>query len=354
MLSPIDIRGLSAEYGSWKTICILRRSVFWRGPVSVCMSKPSNITVPASGARRPRTRRAVVDLPQPDSPTIPSVVPASTVNETLSTAETYAFEYSPIRTGNLLCRRSTLSNTGERVSVSGVAPSVVLPCPWPVRGGVKASLALLGPVDCVMASSSRWLSVFNVERITQGVAQHVTRHGCSEDQEAGQRGHPRLHIDYAAQAVEHEAPFWHWRTRSHAEKAQAGGDDDAESDQPGGVHENWVEDVREHLRPQDTRCARPAQAGRVDVFEEDDTSRRGLSHTRDRCDKHHADREYRVRHARSERRRDSDREHDRGEGVEHVHGTHQDSADGAAQVGGGGANGRANDRRDDDGQHASE
>src|SRR5262249_38854405 len=87
---------------------------------------------------------------------IPSVVPASTVNETLSTAETYAFEYSPIRTGNLLCRRSTLSNTGELVSASGVAPSVVLP--WSVRGGLKASAALLGPVGCVMASSSGWLS----------------------------------------------------------------------------------------------------------------------------------------------------------------------------------------------------
>src|SRR4029434_6749530 len=198
---------------------------------------------------RPTTRRAVVDLPQPDSPTMPSVVPASTVNETLSTAETYAFEYSPIRTGNLLCSRSTLSNTGERVSVSGVVPSALLS--WPVCGGSKTSVSSLGPVGRIIASSSRWLSILNVERITQGVAQHVARHGCDEDQEAGQRGHPRLHVDHAAQAVEHEAPFWHRRTRSHAEEAQAGGDDDAESDQPGGVHENRVENVGWNRRHKD-------------------------------------------------------------------------------------------------------
>src|SRR5216683_1254532 len=348
MLSPIDMRGLSAEYGSWKTICMLRRSVFRRGPVSVCTSTPSNATVPASGSVRPRMRRAVVDLPQPDSPTMPSVVPASTVNETLSTAETYAFEYSPVRTGNLLRSPCTLSSTCDRVSVSGACVA------QPVRGGVDAAVSPLGPVCIVIASSSRWLGVLDVERVAEGVAHHVAGHGCGEDKEAGQRGHPRLHVDRAAQAVEHEAPFWHRRARPHAEEAQAGGNDDAESDQPGGVHENRVEDVREHLRHQDARRARPAQAGRVDVFEEDDAPRCGLGHTGDRWDEHYADREHRVLRARSERRRDGDREHDRGERVEHVHRAHQDGADGASQVAGGGADGRANDRRDDDRQHTSE
>src|SRR5882724_1738833 len=235
MLSPIDMRGLSAEYGSWKTICMLRRSAFRRGPVSVCTSTPPNVTVPASGSVRPRMRRAVVDLPQPDSPTMPSVVPASTVNETLSTAETYAFEHSPRRTGNLFCSPSTRSSTCDRVSGSGACVA------QPVRGGVRASVALLCPVRLVIASSSRWLGVLDVERIAESVAHHVTGHGGGEDKEAGQRGHPRLHVDRAAQAVEHEAPFWHRRARSHPEEAQAGGDDDAESNQPGGVYENRVE-----------------------------------------------------------------------------------------------------------------
>src|SRR5262252_9094115 len=315
MLSPIDMRGLSAEYGSWKTICMLRRSVLRRGPVSVCTSTPSNATVPASGSMRPRTMRAVVDLPQPVSPTMPSVVPVSTVNETLSTAETYAFEYSPVRTENLLRSPSTRSSTGDGVCVAGSV----------------ASLRLLG---IVIASSSHWLvqlrwkyvysycitwktntfpraklarylrcaalGVLDVEGIAQGVAHHVAGHGCREDQAAGQRGHPRLHVDRAAQAAEHETPFWHGRAGSHAEEAQAGGDDDAESNQTGGVHENRVEDIRQHLRPQDAGRARPAQAGRFDVFEDDDAACRGLGHTGDRCDEHHADRQHRVRHARPE------------------------------------------------------
>src|SRR5437588_3695920 len=145
MLSPIDMRGLSAEYGSWKTICMLRRSVFRCGPVSVCTSTPSNATVPASGSVRPRMRRAVVDLPQPDSPTMPSVVPASTVNETLSTAETYAFEYSPVRTGNLFCSPCTLSSTSDCRSVSGECVTQPEALPQPVRGGGDAAVSPLGP-----------------------------------------------------------------------------------------------------------------------------------------------------------------------------------------------------------------
>src|SRR5215831_12663917 len=245
MLSPIDMRGLSAEYGSWKTICMLRRSVLRRGPVSVCTSTPSNATVPASSSMRPRMRRAVVDLPQPVSPTMPSVVPVSTVNETLSTAETYAFEYSPVRTGNLLRSPSTLSSIGDDVCVSGAAPPEAFF--QPVPGGVNASPAALCPLCIVIASSSHWLGVLDVESIAEGVAHHVTGHGCREDQEAGQRGHPRLHVDRTAQAVEHETPFWHRRARSHAEEAQAGSDDDAEPDQARGVHENRVKNVREHL-----------------------------------------------------------------------------------------------------------
>src|SRR5262245_30732036 len=163
---------------------MLRRSVFRRGPVSVCTSTPSNATVPESGSTRPSTMRAVVDLPQPVSPTIPSVVPASTVNETLSTAETYAFEHSPVRTENLFRSPSTLSSTcdGARVSGAGVPPPEALL--ETVPGGVNTSLAALCPLCIVIASSSHWLGVLDIEGIAEGVAHHVAGHGCSEDQAA--------------------------------------------------------------------------------------------------------------------------------------------------------------------------
>src|SRR3954447_3412880 len=48
---------------------------------------------------------AVTDLPQPDSPTMPSVSPASTSNETPSTART-----TPSGVPKCVCRLSTSSN----------------------------------------------------------------------------------------------------------------------------------------------------------------------------------------------------------------------------------------------------
>ena len=49
---------------------------------------PSNVTSPASGSISRTRSRAVVDLPQPDSPTMPSVSPSCTSNDTRSTAWT--------------------------------------------------------------------------------------------------------------------------------------------------------------------------------------------------------------------------------------------------------------------------
>jgi hypothetical protein len=47
-------------------------------------------SVPPLGVSISVTSRANVDLPQPDSPTTPSVLPASSVNETPSTARSVA------------------------------------------------------------------------------------------------------------------------------------------------------------------------------------------------------------------------------------------------------------------------
>ena len=52
------------------------------------IGSPSNITVPAVGSISPSTMRAIVLLPDPDSPTSPSVSPRSMRNETLSTTVT--------------------------------------------------------------------------------------------------------------------------------------------------------------------------------------------------------------------------------------------------------------------------
>ena len=69
-------RGFRLAYGSWKIICRRRRSAPACPEAKACvMSMPSKRTCPAVGVCRPTSRRATVLLPQPDSPTSPSVCP---------------------------------------------------------------------------------------------------------------------------------------------------------------------------------------------------------------------------------------------------------------------------------------
>ena len=87
-MSRIGIRGFSDANGFWYTSCTLRRNCRRASPRSRGTSCPATATVPASAVSKPTRMRAVVDLPEPDSPTIAWVVPAATANETSSTAVT--------------------------------------------------------------------------------------------------------------------------------------------------------------------------------------------------------------------------------------------------------------------------
>ena len=110
--SPILWSGESAVMGSWKTMPTadprIRRSA---SSGSVAMSCPSKAIAPE--AMRPggfgtsrKTLMAVTDLPQPDSPTSPSVSPASRCNDTPSTACT-----TPSGVSKTTCR-SRMSRMG--------------------------------------------------------------------------------------------------------------------------------------------------------------------------------------------------------------------------------------------------
>ena len=67
-------------------ICMARRfsRILFMGRRVI--SSPSNRIVPAVGSVSRISRRPSVDLPQPDSPTSPSVSPVAMRNETPSTA----------------------------------------------------------------------------------------------------------------------------------------------------------------------------------------------------------------------------------------------------------------------------
>src|SRR5690606_20272148 len=109
-MSPTVILGFSDVYGSCRTIWISRRSARSSLPVSLKMSRPSNNTEPLVGGSSRISTWASVDLPQPDSPTTPSVSPLCRSNDTPSTARTWPTVFlntMPCLTGKCLTRSRT-------------------------------------------------------------------------------------------------------------------------------------------------------------------------------------------------------------------------------------------------------
>ncbi len=85
--APILCTGFSDVIGSWKIIAAsLPRT--WRSSdlERLIRSRPSSIALPVIRTflpgRSPISVRLVTDLPEPDSPTMPSTLPRSTENET--------------------------------------------------------------------------------------------------------------------------------------------------------------------------------------------------------------------------------------------------------------------------------
>ena len=93
MMKPTRLRGFSDAYGSWKIIVISRRIGRIAGRERRVMSRPSNMILPSVLSSSFTMQRASVDLPQPDSPTMPRVSPDLIVKETPSTAFTEAISF---------------------------------------------------------------------------------------------------------------------------------------------------------------------------------------------------------------------------------------------------------------------
>src|SRR5262249_23534987 len=89
---------------------------------------PPRRIVPAVGSISLTVSRAVVDLPHPDSPTMPSVSPARTEKEIPSTANTEPIlrPKMPRRTGKCLARSST-SRTGADSGMRDLCGALRMP-----------------------------------------------------------------------------------------------------------------------------------------------------------------------------------------------------------------------------------
>src|SRR6266536_430747 len=157
---------------------------------------------PASRFIRCISNRAVVDLPQPDSPTMPTVSPLAIENETSSTARTVlrGLNRSP-RTGKCLVRPLTCSSGCAAPPMSSTGSSMPT--------GVLTAL----------------ISVPYVHGAAHAVAQQVEADRDREDHRTGQRRHPRIDVDRGAQRVEHQPPFRLRRFCAETEEREAGGED---------------------------------------------------------------------------------------------------------------------------------
>ena len=85
MICPTRLRGFNDANGSWKTICISPQRIHLLRPAFVTSWSRKRI-VPSVASINRMIAREIVVLPQPDSPTRPSVSPSPIDNVTSLTA----------------------------------------------------------------------------------------------------------------------------------------------------------------------------------------------------------------------------------------------------------------------------
>ncbi len=132
-IAPTGMRGSSEANGSWKTIWMSRRSARSLCGGMVVSSTPSNSIDPDVAGSSCRMTRPVVDLPDPDSPTIPRVSLRRSSKLTPSTARftpTGLRTRPPLSTGKCFVRSRTRSTTSPGGS-AGRAPPVSNSSPEP-------------------------------------------------------------------------------------------------------------------------------------------------------------------------------------------------------------------------------
>src|SRR6266404_4798364 len=197
---------------------------------------------PASRFIRCINSRAVVDLPQPDSPTIPTVSPLAMANDTSSTARTVlrALNRSP-RTGKCFVRPMTCSSGWARPPRSSSGSSI----------SIDAAVSFMALVP-------------DVHGTTHSVTEQVKTDRHREDHHPGQCRHPWIDVDRGAQRVEHQTPFRLWRFGAEAEEGQARRQDHRHRDEAGSVNENRTQDVAEHVHAHDGEGAGAGRPRRLD------------------------------------------------------------------------------------------
>src|SRR5262245_34852804 len=189
---PTENTGLSELIGSCRIIATLRPRMRVMSASGLARrSSPSRRTWPptirAAGRGWSRTRlRHVMLLPEPDSPTSPSVSPSARLNDTPSTAR-----ITPQRV-TMCVRRSRTSTAGG--AAVGVVRLVLL-----ATGAPRAGTSLAGRAGSELAE-------LRVEGVPEPVTEEVERKDDQQDGEPGEAGHPPGAGHELAPLGDHRAP----------------------------------------------------------------------------------------------------------------------------------------------------
>ena len=135
---PMVKRGFRLAYGFWNTIWMRRRMPWRSRSLSLSRFLPSKMTSPPVGSCRRSSVRPIVVLPEPDSPTTPSVCPLRSWKLTFCTALNSRLPNRPFFSQKLLARLRTSSTTGALASLT-LAPCAASAA-WPAALRLAAAM----------------------------------------------------------------------------------------------------------------------------------------------------------------------------------------------------------------------
>src|ERR687888_1693216 len=236
---PIVSTGFRLVIGSWKIIAICRprtrRSARW---LSFRRSRPSKRAVPErtrpARGRSPSSASAVTLLPQPDSPTMPSVSPGPISNEIPFTACTV-----PLPVQKWTRRSSTAKRDASGTTEDAPAEE---------------------PEDLPLAEPPHAAAELRVERLAQAVADQVEPEHGDHDRDPRHDGQERRRLEVVVHVGEHRPPLRRGRVlRAEAEEAEPGDVDDRRGHRERALDDHGRDRVREDVREEDHR---PADAHR--------------------------------------------------------------------------------------------
>src|SRR5215472_1221097 len=282
---PIVSTGLSVLMGSWNTIEMRSpRSARIASSGNANRSMPSNRIVPATmraeGASKRNTARLRVDLPDPLSPTNPTIRPRSMEKR--------------------ISRRAWMGRCD------------------PAKSTERPSISRSGAISDLFAEP-------RIDGVPQRLAEEGEPERRQHQRQSARQDDPGRVADEGIAVVEHRAPARRRRPHAEAQKAQPCLD----GDHHGNVHaredEERPDDVRHHMHRQDARGAGTQRALRQDELGVLQRLRlRAHDPAVARREGHDDDHDYGLE-ARSDQRYQREREHNGRKGADSVEDQHKDA-----------------------------